>query len=63
MEVKPGPGVKEMMDMQRRSQPSHGCICPPGANLTCEGPFCPRKPFGALRQVPSYISNTTGEKP
>lgn len=20
-----------------------GCICPPGANLTCEAPMCPRK--------------------
>ncbi len=20
-----------------------GCICPPGANLTCEAPWCPRK--------------------
>ena len=20
-----------------------GCICPPGANLTCESPTCPRK--------------------
>lgn len=21
-----------------------GCICPPGANLQCENPSCPRKP-------------------
>lgn len=21
-----------------------GCICPPGANVTCEAPACPRKP-------------------
>lgn len=20
-----------------------GCICPPGANMTCENPLCPRK--------------------
>lgn len=20
-----------------------GCICPPGANLTCEAPLCPRR--------------------
>lgn len=20
-----------------------GCICPPGANLTCQSPLCPRK--------------------
>lgn len=26
-----------------RTQPA-GCICPPGANLECENPFCPRKP-------------------
>lgn len=24
----------------------HGCICPPGAEKTCEGPLCPRRnPF------------------
>lgn len=23
----------------------HGCICPPGANLQCENPLCPRKPL------------------
>lgn len=23
--------------------PGMGCICPPGANLTCEAPHCPRK--------------------
>jgi hypothetical protein len=22
-----------------------GCICPPGANLTCAAPTCPRKPI------------------
>lgn len=22
-----------------------GCICPPGANLTCQAPDCPRKPL------------------
>jgi hypothetical protein len=27
-----------------------GCICPPGANLTCQAPLCPRKPIsGAAR--------------
>lgn len=24
--------------------PAFGCICPPGANLQCENPLCPRKP-------------------
>jgi hypothetical protein len=23
-----------------------GCICPAGAELTCAGPLCPRKPIG-----------------
>jgi len=22
-----------------------GCICPPGANLQCQNPMCPRKPM------------------
>lgn len=25
-----------------------GCICPPGAEKTCQGPLCPRKPVGNL---------------
>lgn len=25
-----------------------GCICPPGANLQCERPLCPRKPMPSL---------------
>lgn len=24
---------------------SHGCICPPGAEQTCAGPMCPRRPI------------------
>lgn len=24
-----------------------GCICPPGANIQCENPHCPRKPARA----------------
>lgn len=20
----------------------HGCVCPPGSNLTCQNPICPR---------------------
>ena len=26
------------------SKPSIGCICPPGANLQCKNPSCPRNP-------------------
>ena len=25
--------------------PPPGCICPPGANATCQAPACPRKPL------------------
>ena len=30
-------------------QSAHGCVCPPGSEMTCQGPFCPRKGwhFGA----------------
>jgi hypothetical protein len=28
-----------------------GCICPPGANLQCENPTCPRKPRPPLGAV------------
>lgn len=24
---------------------AQGCICPPGANLQCQNPMCPRKPL------------------
>jgi hypothetical protein len=24
---------------------AQGCICPAGANLTCQAPLCPRKPY------------------
>lgn len=27
--------------------PSHGCICPPGAEATCKGVLCPRRPIGS----------------
>lgn len=26
------------------AMPSYGCICPPGANLQCNNPVCPRNP-------------------
>lgn len=25
---------------------AHGCICPPGAEATCKGALCPRRPIG-----------------
>jgi hypothetical protein len=25
---------------------NHGCVCPVGAEQTCNGPLCPRKPIG-----------------
>lgn len=25
---------------------TQGCICPPGAELTCQGTFCPRRNYG-----------------
>jgi hypothetical protein len=28
------------------SHKPHGCICPPTAEQTCQGPLCPRKPVG-----------------
>lgn len=28
-----------------------GCICPPGANLTCEAPLCPRKPAPSMTRI------------
>lgn len=28
-----------------KAQPAIGCICPPGADLTCQGPTCPRRPI------------------
>lgn len=28
-----------------------GCICPPGANMQCENPTCPRKPRPPLSSV------------
>lgn len=30
---------------------SHGCVCPPGAEKTCAGPLCPRKPIGSAGAV------------
>lgn len=27
--------------------PAPGCICPVGAEKTCKGPLCPRRPLGS----------------
>lgn len=34
-----------------------GCICPPGAELTCQGPFCPRRNHGAYVLIPSTAAS------
>lgn len=40
---------------------SQGCICPPGAERTCQGPLCPRKPLGsATSAVAVSISRDDG---
>lgn len=31
----------------------YGCICPPGANLACQAPYCPRKPPVAIPGIQS----------
>jgi hypothetical protein len=28
--------------------PQRGCICPPGANIYCQSPTCPRKGWGLI---------------
>lgn len=37
-----GPPPNTGSGVQPAPQPM-GCICPPGANLTCEAPLCPRR--------------------
>lgn len=34
------------MPMWTSSPAPHGCVCPVGAEKTCAGPLCPRKPIG-----------------
>ena len=29
---------------------THGCVCPPGAELGCQGAFCPRRGAGGALQ-------------
>jgi hypothetical protein len=33
----------------------HGCICPPGAEKTCQGPMCPRRPLDQFRSAASAM--------
>ncbi len=37
------------MPMWSNSPASHGCVCPVGAEKTCAGPLCPRKPIGPAK--------------
>jgi hypothetical protein len=39
--VSPAPRVNVPLGAQ-------GCICPPGAERTCAGGMCPRKPLGSI---------------
>lgn len=46
-------GLPAMPTYSLPSAPA-GCICPPGANLQCQSPTCPRKPprrLGAIATV------------
>ncbi len=37
--------VRKPMVTPIPSSVTQGCICPPGAEKTCQGPTCPRKPI------------------
>ena len=39
-----------------------GCICPPGANLECQNPLCPRKGFRISDTTPANLGSL-GSKP
>lgn len=30
---------------------TQGCICPVGAEKTCQGPLCPRRPIGPVTSI------------
>lgn len=34
---------KEAKRLSRRPTATQGCVCPPGAERTCQGPLCPRQ--------------------
>ena len=40
-----GPVVPEPKPIAPGLGQGNGCICPPGAERTCRGPFCPRVPW------------------
>ena len=43
---------KQIEDMNAAgSGITQGCICPPGANLSCASPFCPRKCPNGYHQI------------
>lgn len=35
-----------------------GCICPVGAEKTCQGAMCPRKPIGSAASIASPTTQT-----
>jgi len=43
VEIIPG-----QMAVGHTSLQSQGCVCPAGANLTCQSPTCPRKPWSVV---------------
>lgn len=48
MEAPKGPPMQVGKAEPLRAEPV-GCVCPPGANLTCERPDCPRRPGGSTK--------------
>ncbi len=36
-------GLSESVDSAQTRHPMQGCICPAGADQTCQGPLCPRR--------------------
>lgn len=41
---------------------SIGCVCPPGAELTCRGILCPRRALSASTDALSQDQDGAGEK-
>ena len=52
------PGVQTLAPFS----PPMGCICPPGANLECQNPMCPRKGFRISDTTPANLGSL-GSKP
>lgn len=40
--------------------PFQGCICPPGSNLTCQNPMCPRKGGAVYYGAPALTGSMGG---